>query len=156
MQRISSGLTFYYKRAFPVMCFGAILVALIQMPSQSGSERLISFLVVGIVLPIVGYAFIGRVYFKLADEVLDAGDALIVRKGGREERVLLADIIGVNYPQQLLTNLKPPVTLRLRTPSRFGDQITFMAPEAIGGPSSPVIEELIRRIDAAQEASNAR
>ena len=30
--------------------------------------------------------------FNLADEVLDAGNALIVRSGGQEERIALSDI----------------------------------------------------------------
>ena len=33
--------------------------------------------------------------FDLVDEVLDAGDALIVRNGDREERILFADIVDV-------------------------------------------------------------
>jgi hypothetical protein len=99
----------------------------------------------------------GRV-FNLADEVLDAGDALVIKNRGIEERVPLADITNVNYIINVnytqLTTL-PRVTLSLRYPGPFGDKVTFCAPVrfslfAAFSPS-PTIDELIKRIDAARQ-----
>jgi hypothetical protein len=91
--------------------------------------------------------------FDMVDQVFDAGEALIVRKGDRVERVLLADIIDVYHYH---SNRTPCVTLKLRTPSQFGDQFSFCTGplEPFFGPSA-VITELIRRIWAAR-LSNAR
>ena len=90
----------------------------------------------------------------LVDEVLDAGDALIVRNGDREERVPFADIVDVKYTRMFGP---PRVRLVLRTPNQFGNQIIFcVLPTFLALPAS-VIEELIRRIDTAlEEASDAR
>jgi hypothetical protein len=38
-----------------------------------------------------------KLVFNLVDEVFDVGDALLVRCGGREEPIALADIKNVNY-----------------------------------------------------------
>jgi hypothetical protein len=79
---------------------------------------------------------------------LDAGDALVIKFGHDEERVALSDINNVSYSP--LVN-PPRVTLSLRNPSRFGDQITFCAPATFRPFSaSPIIDELIKRIDAAR------
>ena len=89
-----------------------------------------------------------KISFNLVDEVFDLGDALLVRSGGREERVALADIKNVNF----FPYMSPPqVTLSLRRPSVFGDTIVFCAPLRIMPLSpSPTIEKLIDRIDDAR------
>jgi hypothetical protein len=78
--------------------------------------------------------------------VFDVGDALLVRNGGREERMALADIKNVNYSPYMSP---PQVTLSLRRPTVFGDTIVFCAPtRLVPLSSSPIIEKLIDRIDA--------
>ena len=56
---------------------------------------------VSVILPvlmaIIGYRFMKKQVFNLVDEVFDGGDALLVRSGGREERIALADFKNVNY-----------------------------------------------------------
>lgn len=68
--------------------------------------------------------------------------------GGQEERIALADIKNVNY----FPYMSPPqVTLSLRRLSVFGETIVFCAPVRLMPLStSPVIEKLIDRIDAAR------
>jgi len=46
---------------------------------------------------VFSYRFTQKMVFCLADEVLDAGDALVVRNDGQEERIPLSDIKNVNY-----------------------------------------------------------
>jgi len=86
--------------------------------------------------------------FNLVDQVFDLGDALLVRNGGQEERIALADIKNVNF----FPYMSPPqVTLSLRRASLFGDTIVFCAPARLMPLSpSPTIEKLIDRIDAAR------
>jgi len=159
MQRISSALTFFYKRAFPFLIFPVFIAAGLITAAKSGAD-LFSLLVFAFAL-IIGYAGMKLIgLFDLVDEVLDAGDALIVRNGGREERVSLADIIDVSYTKPTLGRPQlghlHPVTLRLRRPSQFGDQLTFFPRVTFWGKGA-VIEELNWRILAAREKiSDAR
>jgi hypothetical protein len=107
------------------------------------------FLIVPAVMAIIGYQFMKKLMFNLVDEVLDAGDALIVRSGGREERIALADIKNVNY---FPYGSPPQVTLSLRRPSAFGDTIVFCGPARLMPlSSSPIVDsKLLDRIDAAR------
>lgn len=99
-------------------------------------------------MAVFGYHIMKKLVFNLADEVLDAGDALVVRSGGQEERIALSDIKNVNYSPYMSP---PQVTLSVRRPTLFGDTITFCAPVSmLPLRSSPIIVELIDRVDAAR------
>jgi hypothetical protein len=159
MRRISSGMTFFYKRIFPIIWFG-FLVLLITVPliapligvSTFDSPR--DFFIVPVIMIFVGYFFMKKLFFDLVDEVLDAGDALVIRNGHLEERVALSDIMNVGYAQFM----NPPrVTLSLRNPSKFGDRVSFCAPVSLmpSFSTNPIIDELIKRIDAARRAGPA-
>jgi len=90
-----------------------------------------------------------KLVFGLANEVLDAGDALIVRSGGQEERISLSDIKNVSYSRYMNP---PQVTLSLRRETVFGDTIAFCAPlTVVPFRSSQVIEDLINRADSARQ-----
>jgi hypothetical protein len=148
----SSTTTFFYKRIFPIFWFGLVAVlffgglfkVLVDDPISSAP-----FLIVPAVMAIIGYQFMKKLMFNLVDEVLDAGDALIVRSGGREERIALADIKNVNY---FPYGSPPQVTLSLRRPSAFGDTIVFCGPARFMPlSSSPIVDsKLVDRIDAAR------
>lgn len=57
-----------------------------------------------------------------ADEVWDAGDALVVRKYGRKERIPLANILSLTHKKG-----RPPYSIiTLRVTCRFGRKITFI------------------------------
>jgi hypothetical protein len=65
---------------------------------------------------------------NLVDEVFDLGDALLVRNGGQEERIALADIKNVNF----FPYMSPPqVTLSLRRPSVFGENDRVLCAGAV-------------------------
>jgi hypothetical protein len=150
MSLISSKMTFFYKRVFPIIWFGVLavlfLVGLIKGLADPFSN--LPFLIVPIVMAIFGFQFMKRMTFNLVDQVFDLGDALLVRNGGQEERIVLADIKNVNF----FPYMSPPqVTLSLRRPSVFGDTIVFCGPARMVPLSrSPTIEKLIDRIDAAR------
>ena len=113
-----------------------------------GLACIFAVLVVPVVLVIVGYQFMKKMAFNLVDEVLDLGDALLVRSGGQEERIALADVKNVNFFPYMST---PQVTLSLRQPSAFGDTVVFCAPMQMMPLSpNPIIVRLIDRIDAAR------
>jgi len=151
MLLMSSRMTFFYKRVFPIIWFGFLavffLIALVKGLATDPISNL-PFLIVPVVMAIVGYQLMKKMAFNLVDEVFDLGDALIVRNGGQEERIALADIKNVNF----FPYMSPPqVTLSLRRPSVFGDTIVFCAQARIMPLSpSPMIEKLVDRIDGAR------
>jgi hypothetical protein len=150
MSLISSKMTFFYKRVFPIIWFGVLAVLFLVGLLKGFADPLsnLPFLIVPIVMAIFGFQFMKRMTFNLVDQVFDLGDALLVRNGGQEERIVLADIKNVNF----FPYMSPPqVTLSLRRPSVFGDTIVFCGPARMVPLSrSPTIEKLIDRIDAAR------
>jgi hypothetical protein len=149
MPCLSSRATFRYKWIFPAIWFGFLLIFVATSFFQgSKAASPVPFLLAPLAMAVFGYFIMKKFVFDLADEVLDAGDALVVRKGQREERIALSDIMNVSYSP--LVN-PPRVTLSLRTPGTFGNQISFCAPlRFVPFSSSPAIDELIQRIDAAR------
>jgi hypothetical protein len=149
---MSSKMTFFYKRIFPVIWFGFLAVFFVGALFQglaAQSIAILPFLIVPVVMAVIGYQFMKRMAFNLVDEVVDLGDALLVRSAGQEERVALADIKNVNFFHYMSA---PQVTLSLRRPSVFGDSIVFCAPlRLLPLSQNPAIEKLIDRIDAARQ-----
>ena len=145
MRRISSYWTFFYKRVFPVLWFG-FLVLFVGIGVVNGQGLFI--VIVPIAMIGFGYFIMQKLVFDLVDEVCDDGDALVVKNRGQEQRIALADIKNVNYSPFV----NPPlVTLSLRRPTVFGDQITFCAPvRLLPFSPSPVIADLIERVDHAR------
>jgi hypothetical protein len=151
MRRISSSMTFFYKRIFPFIWFGILLgviaVSLLAGPQPDAASAL-PFLIAPLAMAFVGYILFKKLIFDLVDEVFDEGDSLLVRNGTQEEHIALSDIMNVNYAALVSP---PRVTLSLRRPSSFGDKITFCAPvRFVPFATSPVIDEVIQRVDAAR------
>jgi hypothetical protein len=151
MRRISSSMTFFYKRVFPIIFLGFLLLFVaFGLTTGMTTEQFppLPFFVVPIIMLVIFFFVMKKLVFDLVDEVLDAGEALVVRNGGQEERIALSEIMNVNYSP--LVN-PPRVTLSLRRPSMFGEQVTFCAPvRFVPFSTSPIIDELIQRIDAAR------
>jgi len=151
MRRLSSRTTFYYKRIFPIVWFGILGIFVVvgasgALSGKGGFPPM--FLIMPIVMAVVGYFFMKKLVFDLVDEVLDDGNALVVRNGDQEAHIALSEIMNVSYSP--LMN-PPRVTLSLRQPGIFGDRVTFCAPvRFVPFSTSPVIDELIARIDAAR------
>jgi hypothetical protein len=151
MRRISSRLTFLYKRVFPVVWFGSTLflgISLFVVPRSSQTATL-PFVIMPIVMMVFGYFIMTKLVFGLVDEVWDDGDVLVVKNRDQTERIALTDIKNVNYAA--LIN-PPRVTLSLRRQSVFGDKVTFCAPlRFVPFSTSPIIDDLIERVDSARQ-----
>src|SRR5579863_3244793 len=151
MRLISSKMTFFNKRIFPAIWFG-FLIVFIGVAVFSGATRNtaspLPFLIVPAIMIVFGYFIMKKLVFDLADEVWDDGDTLVVKNRGQEQRIALSDIKNVSYSPFI----NPPrVTLSLRRPTVFGDQITFSAPvRLVPFSTSPVINDLIERVDHAR------
>lgn len=153
MQQISSRSTFFYKRIFPVILLGFLglfVVVVFAAKNNQGHPPLFA-LIMPLVMGVFVFFLLRKLVWDLADQVMDAGDALIVRFGNDEERVPLSYIINISYSNMM----NPPrVTLTLRAPSRFGREIAFCAPTRfVPLAKSPVIDDLIERVDAARRAA---
>ena len=145
-------MTFYYKRVSPILFFGVVLLMFGFGLLPALRDRQVSnltFQVVLLLLAVFAYRFMKKSVFNLADEVLDAGDALVVRSGGQEERIALSDIKNVSYSPYMSP---PQVTLSVRRHTVFGETIAFLAPVSMSPVrSSAVIHDLIDRVDAARQ-----
>jgi hypothetical protein len=151
MRRISSRMTFFHKRVFPLVWFGFVLVFLavgVYGTLVGGQAPPLPFLLMPAIMLVIGYIVMRKLIFDLVDEVWDVGDALIVKNGGREERIGLSEIMNVSYT----AFMNPPrVTLTLRGPSEGGREISFCPPvRFVPFAKSPVITDLIERIDSAR------
>jgi hypothetical protein len=151
MTRISSRLTFVTKRVFPAMWIGIIAAsfgATTFISARSHVHVPIQFWIIPLVMAGIGYFIMKNLVFDLADEVWDAGSELVVKNKGQEAHVAIADIVNVSY--SVATNPQR-VTLALRQPTAFGTEVTFAAPTTwVPFAKSPIIEELIKRVDMAR------
>jgi hypothetical protein len=149
-KRISSRKTFFLKRVFPALWFGFLgyfLLSVAMRAASGGSVPVVS-LIMPVVMGAVGYVIMKNMVLDLVDEVWDAGSELVVKNDGEETRVPLTEIVNVSY--SVLTSPQR-VTLTLRRPSLGRKEISFAAPTSwVPFRKSPVIAELIDRIDAAR------
>jgi hypothetical protein len=149
--RISSALTGFYKRAFPLLLFGIVgmvVTAVLQDEAAGGS---LPFLAVPILFMGTVWFFVFRkLIWDLVDEVEDHGDYLLIRNRGDEERIALSNIMNISAS----TFINPPrVTLRLVTPGRFGREVTFSPAKRFSlNPFAkhPVVDDLIERAHRAR------
>jgi hypothetical protein len=151
MRRVSSKMTFFNKRVFPAIWFGFLIVFIgIALFSGAGRNAAspLPFLIAPAIMIVFGYVIMKKLVFDLVDEVWDDGDSLVVKNRGEEQRIALGDIKNLSYSPFM----NPPrVTLSLRRPTVFGEQITFSAPvRLVPFSTSPVINDLIDRIDQAR------
>lgn len=150
MERISSGQTFFVKKIFPVLWLGIVLSIAVAGVASGAAWNQPQMLIGPAVMAVVGMVLFRKLIWGVADDVRDGGTFLLVRKGAIEERVQLANVMNVSMSQ--FTNPRR-LTLRLRTPGRLGDEITFIpkAPSRINPfARNAVAEKLIARVDAAR------
>jgi hypothetical protein len=153
MNKISSGRTFFQKRLFPVFWFGIIAVVMLGMLAaylQGGPKAppLPIFLGPAFML-VIGFVLMKFLVFDLVDEVYDCGDHLLVKNGGKEERVFLSNIVNISF--QNFTNPQR-LTLTLRQPGILGKEITFMPKtRMMFFKRNPLVDELIERVDRARK-----
>ena len=132
MSRISSTLTFYYKRIFPLIWVGGCVLigGLGLYAALSKGSGLFPLVIITPIIFVLGIYFMKKYVFDLVDEVLDDGDALVVKNNGQEQRIALADITNVSYAAM---TSPPRVVLSLFTESCAPEFVGVMLSE----PSEP-------------------
>jgi hypothetical protein len=95
---------------------------------------------------VFGFFLFRRLVWDLADEVLDAGDHLLVKRRGTEERISIANIMNVSV-SSYVNPIR--VSLRLVKPGKLGPVIAFtpQAPFTLNPfAKNRVAEDLIVRV----------
>jgi len=150
MKRLSSKTTFFYKRIFPIVWFGILIVVLCGglIAGISGRGPALMLVLIPIFMAAFGYFIMKKLVWDLFDEVYDEGTTLLFRDRNKEVRVSLKDIKNVSYS----TMTSPPrVTLSLRYRTELGGELSFSPPATwIPFKKNRDIEELIDRIDRAR------
>jgi len=141
-------MTFFYKRVFPVLFLGGVLLIFLGgliVGAAAGKAPPPLFYIMAVVIGAFVFFMLKVLVLDFVDEVLDDSDALIIRNAGAQHRVSLADIKNISYS----VIISPPrVVLSLRTPGPLGAKVAFCPPvRFIPFSTSPVIDELIERID---------
>jgi hypothetical protein len=151
---ISSRATHFYKKSLPILWYGLIaailLIGLVCALTNSLPRRAWP---VFIVLPGT-FTLVGVVtrplFCSLLDEVYDGGDYLIFKNRGEVEQVPLTNVMNVSAA----TLTKPPrATLRLVSPGRFGEEVSFLLPQESPFKAfarSRIADDLIVRVDRAR------
>ncbi|MBX3628015.1 MAG: hypothetical protein KF892_23605 [Rhizobacter sp.] len=152
MRRLSSFLTPFTKRVVPtaLVCgfaIGAVATAISGKASISAMT--------GFAVAIVGVLLLQKMLASdLADDVIDLGDSLLIRRGAVKEKVALANLLKAE--SSLATN-PPRVTLYFVSAGAFGKNVSFCP---AGGSTIPLaphpfVEELMRRAEQARAKSAA-
>ena len=132
------------KRLFPLVSIIGLLVAA-ALVRQRWPENL-ALLAAVIIIDVAGSILIGMGLFKQADEVIDAGDHLIVTKNDQEIRIPLRDVTKVRATFW-------GVTLHLSQEGPFGSTITFTPQRTLG--RGAVVMSLRTRTEAARRLSQS-
>lgn len=123
MRKISSGMTFWHRRAFPVFWFGFLaLWSALAAPAIIKQGASIFILLMPLAMAAFGYLLMRWLIFPLADEVFLDNDDVIVRKDGKEARFPVRQIINVD--SSVMVNPER-ITLTLREPCELGREIVF-------------------------------
>ena len=149
MKKISSGMTTYHKKIFPAIWFGFLGLFVIGGLASGSLTRDLPVIVIPLAMAGFGFFFMKKLLWDLADEVYDDGETLLVKQGDDQERIPLSNIMNVS-----ITNSSPRrITLRLRNPGRFGNEVTFAPKQGLTfNPfaKNEVAEDLILRVERAR------
>jgi hypothetical protein len=141
---ISTSLIFF-RRILPTFWFGMLGLMCVLLAIKGTGESDPLGLALLPVMIVGGFLLFRTLFWCQADLVLDAGDALIVRKGATELRLPFERITRVS----LLPLLNPPrITLHLASPGPLGDRIHFSPALPLWfypRDCSPIVEALAER-----------
>ncbi|TCI05285.1 hypothetical protein EZV61_04825 [Corallincola luteus] len=147
MKKIS-GSTFYFKKLFPSIWFGFLAFFLVTSFTAGAQQESKIFLIMPIFMAVFGFFLFKKLIWDLADEVFDEGDSLLFRKGKKEQRVQLKDIINISYAQM---SSPEKVVLLVRSDGPIGKELAFNPPRKFNPFSkNPLVAKLIERVDRAR------
>jgi hypothetical protein len=145
MRQLSSRSTWWHKKAFPILWFGGLSVfVLVIVPGVLQEQAPPFVLLVPVGMAVLGFILLRTLVWPLVDEVYLDGNDVIVRNAGEEDRFPFSNVINVQASE--MTNPER-ITLNLKQPCQFGDEIKFMPPSRwFKFGRHPLAVELIDRI----------
>ncbi|MEL6823928.1 MAG: hypothetical protein AAFP70_19405 [Calditrichota bacterium] len=145
-----TGPTFFVKILFPALWFGFSIVMAIIILSFGDIATVWPRALPSLAMMVGGFFLFRKLYWNLADEVIDHGDLLQIRKGNISQEIALQDIINIDYDMT-----QSHVTLNTREAGPLGKAVKFQAPIFKSGffSRSPYVDELIERVDDARRKS---
>jgi hypothetical protein len=154
MKKISSDMTFFNKKVFPIIWFG-FLAVFVAVTVAGGALRKVGplFLLPSVFMALIGLILMKKLIWDLVDEVYDCGNYLLIRNDGREHRLELADVMNVSG--SLVTN-PPRITLRISNAGGagpLGSEVTFSPKRPLSlNPfaKNEIFEDLVVRVDRAR------
>lgn len=149
MKRISSDITRLHKTLFPVLIIGVSIAVLVILVADMINKKEVNIFAIGFMLLAGVYAFSEskKRMTGLVDEVWDDGDAVIIKNGNREARVVLSNIRKVRYGGIGNAHF---VTLQLHEACSLGQEISFVPPRKfLQFTRNPAVSDLISRIKKA-------
>ncbi|MES9945194.1 MAG: hypothetical protein ABW080_09590 [Candidatus Thiodiazotropha sp.] len=147
MKKIS-GSNIYFKKIFPIFWFGFIAFFIINSFGSGATDESPMFLAIPIFMAIFGYFLFKILVWDLVDEVYDLGDELLFRKGSKEQRVNLRDVVNIDYARM---SSPEHIVVNVRNEGPLGKELVFNPPMRFFPFSrNPLIQELIERVDRAR------
>jgi len=154
MRLISTIWTGWYKRVIPLSSLGFLgLFVLLMIPGLVRQELPAATLLIPLGIAAWGYILMRLLrIFTFADEVWLDGENLIVRNGGREDRLPMSQILSAKSsfwcnPERIV--------LTLGEPRLFGREVVFAPPFRLWRfTPHPLAEELNRRVRETREGNS--
>ncbi|HEX3912533.1 MAG TPA: hypothetical protein VHW71_03420 [Steroidobacteraceae bacterium] len=144
MRTISFKNTALFKRG--IWLSAAALIAFVAGPAAVDGalwiDPLPSVIAVAILCAALSYFFWKTQMHRLADEVLDCGDSLKVRRGRTEQTIPLARIAAAEVAS---SGGFHRITIRLLEPSKFGRRVEFL-PQASLWSNIDAIKQVARNL----------
>ena len=134
----------FFKYVVPLAMYAGVCAWMLsdesKKPHPDYPTLAVTFVIVGVIMVVV----FKRRMWGLADQVLDGGDHLVIRRGKRQARIELANVSGVSLDSGPPTK----VTLQLKVPSEFGPKISFVPNPTSRNPlaTSSIAEDLVQRV----------
>lgn len=154
MRLISSTMTGWHKRGFPLCWFGflTVWILLTTFAMFKKGEFQITPLVIPILIGAFGFLCMKLLIFDLVDGVWEDDNSLLIKNAGIEDRIALANI--VNASSSTFTNPQR-ITLTLGEHSIFGEKIVFCPPYSFCiFWEHPLAQELNRKIEEQTNGDN--
>jgi hypothetical protein len=145
MKEISSGQTFFLKKIFPFIWYGVLIAVAVAALATGSWKAEPQAVLAPVLMMLVGYFVMPLGIRDLADQVLDDGSFLLVRKGRVKQRIALEEIEDVHVTR---TDNPARLTLKLRVPGKLGKQVVFIPKGVVLMPfcKHPLGAELSARI----------
>ncbi|OAI52607.1 hypothetical protein AYO44_16535 [Planctomycetaceae bacterium SCGC AG-212-F19] len=119
-------------------------MTLILVPSVVQAQAPPPVVLITVGMGVFGYFLMRLLVWPLLDEVYLDGDDVVVRNKGEEDRFPFSNVINVQGSEMLNPER---ITLNLKQPCLFGNEIKFMPPSRwFKFGRHPLADELINRI----------